>query len=171
VRRPRSNAARYADETDDRQRQLTPAYILEPIRKDLGSIELDPCTEPDNPTGASRFYCPPADGLALPWDAETIFVNPPYGRAKDRWIARCTEAGRAGSSVVLLIPAATDITSWQQAGRSAGAVVLVEGRIRFGRLRPNRREETASHPSSLFFWNVDPIASAQLGLWLTKGDD
>jgi hypothetical protein len=43
------------------QAQLTPEYVLTAVRRILGTIELDPCTEPDNPVGAERFYTPPAD--------------------------------------------------------------------------------------------------------------
>jgi hypothetical protein len=49
------NEKRRRPEHHDRQAMLTPAYVLEPIRKLLsGSIGLDPCTEPDNPTRAER---------------------------------------------------------------------------------------------------------------------
>ena len=50
------NAKRRRGGNHDRQRMLTPAYVLEPIRGLLGGIGLDPCTEPDNPTGAKKFY-------------------------------------------------------------------------------------------------------------------
>jgi hypothetical protein len=46
----------------------------------LGGIVLDPCTEPDNPTGASTFYYPPQDGCVLTWDARTVWCNPPLWR-------------------------------------------------------------------------------------------
>lgn len=49
-----------------RQAMLTPAYVLEPLRDLLGGIELDPCTEPDNPTRAVQFYHLPMDGCELP---------------------------------------------------------------------------------------------------------
>jgi hypothetical protein len=44
---------------------LTPPYVLEPVRRLLGGIEPDPCTEPDNPVGADRFYAPPVDGTLM----------------------------------------------------------------------------------------------------------
>jgi hypothetical protein len=70
------NGPRYLSAGDDRHRRLTPSYVLEPIKQLFGGvIGLDPCTEPDNPTGAQAFYAPPVDGLAMPWDASTVFVN------------------------------------------------------------------------------------------------
>jgi hypothetical protein len=70
------NTKRRRPDDHARQAMLTPAYILEPIRQLLGRIELDPATEPDNPTRAVRFYHLPQDGCALPWDAVTVFCNP-----------------------------------------------------------------------------------------------
>ena len=167
-----SNDLRYRAEDHPAQCQITPPYILEPVRRALGGrIGLDPCTTPDNPVSAARFYCPPADGAELPWGgayygAETIFCNPPYSRARERWARRCREAGRDGSRVILLMPAATDTRIWQDAVASASAVVFIRGRVKFGVLRPNRRQAAASHPSALIGWNVDLRPCAHLGLLL-----
>ena len=162
-----SNDLRYRAEDHPAQCQTTPPYVLEPVRRALGgTISLDPCTTPDNPVGAERFYCPPADGAALPWDAPAIFVNPPYSRARERWVHRCIGAAAAGSAVVLLIPAATDTRIWQEAAASASAVVFIRGRVKFGVLRPNRRQAAASHPSSLIGWNTGLRSCAHLGLLL-----
>src|SRR4051812_31309757 len=103
-----SNDLRYREGDHPNQTQLTPGYVLEPVREALGEIELDPCTEPENPTGAERFYALPDDGLSLPWDAATIYVNPPYGKAREPWVERCIHAASEGRRVVLLMPAATD---------------------------------------------------------------
>lgn len=113
---------------------------------------------------AVRFYCPPADGAAEPWDADSIFVNPPYSKARERWVRRCVEAAYAGSSVVLLVPAATDTRIFQFALSTASEVVFIRGRVKFGTLRPNRRQEAASHPSALLGWNVDLASCALLGV-------
>lgn len=162
------NALRYRDEGHPHQTALTPPYVLDPIRLDLGGrIELDPCTTPANPTGAERFYCPPQDGAELPWDAETIYVNPPYGRARERWVTRCLQAGREGRAVVLLIPAHPDTRTFQAAATTASGVVFIRGRVKFGafgEIRPNGRQVAASHGSALIAWNVDLRASSALGM-------
>lgn len=157
------NDLRYRAEDHPNQTQLTPPYVLEPVRESLSGIELDPCTLPSNPCAADRWYAPPQDGAALPWDAATVYVNPPYGKARERWVQRCIEAGAAGSRVVLLIPAHTDTRVFQKALVTASAWVLIRGRIKFGVLRPNRRQQAASHPSALIGWNVDLAACAHLG--------
>lgn len=157
------NGLRYRDGNHPMQWQFTPDYVLELVRIDLGGIDLDPCTTDDNPVGAAWFYTPSDDGLSQPWDAGTIFVNPPYGKAREPWVDRCLRAAEAGSAVVLLIPAATDTRIFQKAARAAQSVVFVRGRVKFGTLRPNRRQHAASHPSALIGWSTDLAACAALG--------
>lgn len=165
------NDLRYRDEAHPQQTQLTPPYVLGPVREALGgSIGLDPCTLLDNPCGATVFFHPPQDGAELPWEAESIFVNPPYGKARERWVRRCVEAGARGARVVLLIPAAMDTRIVQQALASADAAVFIRGRVKFGVLRPNRRQQAASHPSMLLGWNVDLRPCAHLGHRIDLGE-
>jgi hypothetical protein len=159
------NRLRYRAEDHPSNVAFTPDYVLAPVRAALGGwIGLDPCTTPDNPTGAERFYAPPVDGATMPWDADRIFVNPPYGKARERWVYRCMEAGSEGARVVLLIPAHTDTRIFQAAATFARSILFIRGRVKFGILRPNRRQVAASHPSALIGWNVDLSPAAHLGL-------
>lgn len=128
----RGGGARDLPPGDPRQRMLTPPEILEPIRELLGGIALDPCTEADNPTGAERFFTIEDDGLAQLWDFRNVYCNPPYGRARKRWVERCAVEGR-DRAVLLLIPSHTEVE-------------LVQ---RFAAVRKNGRRETASHGSVL----------------------
>lgn len=159
-----NNDLRYRAADHPAQTQLTPSYVLEPVRDALGGIGLDPCTLPDNPTGADEFYAPPVDGLARTWDAESIYVNPPYGKAREPWVERCVDAAQRGVRVVLLMPAATDTRIFQRALATSSAAVFIRGRVKFGVLRPNRRQVAASHPSVLIGWNTSLAACAHLGL-------
>ena len=161
------NAKRRRPDHHARQAMLTPAYVLEPVRQLLGGIGLDPCTEPDNPTGAATFYCLPADGCSLPWAAPTVFCNPPYAEAKDRWVEKCMAEGR-DRSVVLLIPSHTETKIFQRALSVCVSVVFVKARLRFGVLRENRRQEAASHGSALFGFGVDVSPLADLGVVMRR---
>lgn len=160
-----NNALRYRDDAHEMQRQITPSYVLEPVREALGGrIGLDPCTEPDNPTGAAVFYTAATDGAEEPWDANSIYVNPPYSKARERWVARCIEAAEAGVQVVLLMPSHTDTRLFHRALQTASHVVFIKGRVKFGVLRDNGRQEAASHPSCLICWNLpDPSPLVHLG--------
>ena len=108
------NEKRRRPDEHARQAMLTPAYALEPIREVLGGIGLDPCTEPNNPTGAAQFYCLPQDGCVLPWDADSIYCNPPYGEARDRWATRCIAESKTGKRIVLMIPAHPDTRTFRK---------------------------------------------------------
>jgi len=159
------NGKRRRPEAHSRQRMLTPGYVLEPIRTLFGgSIGLDSCTEPDNPTGAKQFYCPPKDGCALPWNAKTVFCNPPYGEVRKRWVERCIEEGGRGRKVVLLIPAHTETGTFQLAAGACDSMLLVRARLMFEAVRKNGRHEAASHGSAIFGYGVtlDPLRA--LGL-------
>ncbi|NDP48958.1 MAG: hypothetical protein GZ085_11355 [Sulfuriferula multivorans] len=145
---------------------LTPGYVLEPARRLLGGIGLDPCTEPDNPTGSAKWYSLPDDGCTLPWDAETVWCNPPYGEARDRWVDRCIAEGEQ-RKVLLLIPAHTETRTFQRALNACTTVLLVRARLRFGVLRDNGRQEAASHGSALFGFGVDLSPMHDLGIVLT----
>ena len=159
------NDLRYRAGDHPQQTQFTPAYVLEPVRAALGGhIALDPCTTEDNPCGAGGFYALPTDGLTQPWDATTIYCNPPYGKAREPWVSKCVDAACVHDArVILLIPSATDTRIFQRALETAAEVVFIRGRVKFGTLRPNRRQVAASHPSALLGWNVDLAPCAHLG--------
>lgn len=161
-----SNALRYGDGDHPRQWHLTPRYVLDLVAVDLGGhIWLDPCTFADNPTQAFIHFTAEDDGLAQSWNGVgSIFVNPPYGKAREPWVVKCIAAGGRGQKVILLIPAATDTRIFQKAVSTSTAVVFVRGRVKFGTKRENRRQHAASHPSALIGWNTDLDACSELGL-------
>lgn len=160
------NELRYGEADHPRQWHLTPPYVLERVARDLGGhIYLDPCTFEDNPTGAFVFFTTDVDGLAQSWNgAGSIFVNPPYGKAREPWIEKCIVAGARGQKTILLIPAATDTRVFQRAAATSTALVFVRGRVKFGTRRENRRQHAASHPSVLLGWNTKLSACSELGL-------
>lgn len=160
------NTKRRRPDGHPQQAWLTPAYVLEPIRQLLGGIGLDPCTDPDNPTNAGRWYALPEDGCMLPWDSPTVFVNPPYGEARNRWIDRAIAEGSC-RKIVLLIPAHTDTRGTQRALEACTSALFVRSRLKFGALRENRRQQAASHGSVLFGFGVDLTPICHLGAVLT----
>lgn len=163
-----NNDLRYREGPHTRNTQFTPDYVLDPVRRDLAGIGLDPCTTAENPVEAARFFTVADDGLERPWMGPgwfpSVFVNPPYGKAREPWARRCAEQGRLGQRVILLMPAATDTRCFQAAASTSTAVVFIRGRVKFGVLRPNRRQVAASHPSALIGWNVVLDECATLGL-------
>lgn len=170
----RSNSARWRSGASRDNVFLTPGYLIEAIRAAFGgSIGLDPCTEPDNPTGAERFYALPTNGLAEPWDAPSIWCNPPYGEARRPWVARCIEVGQARrAAVALLVPAHTDTQLGQAILAGADTVLFLRGRLDFGLLRPSGRAWTATHPSMLALWGVRELDGLhELGVLVRREEE
>lgn len=65
---------------------------------------LDPCASPGN-AKCGKFYTIADNGLEQDWAGETVFCNPPYGRAIYDWVFKCwRESCKPGTTVVLLIP-------------------------------------------------------------------
>ena len=99
----------------------TPPSIIDSVRLVYdGKIGLDPCSNEYSLVHAERnFMLPTHDGLNEKWDADTIYVNPPYGFDKERgtrigqWFEKVAEAADCGSEVICLVPVATNTGHWK----------------------------------------------------------
>lgn len=127
----------------------TPAAVLERVVATLGRIDLDPCsnshTDPNVP--AARHFTAEDDGLGQPWHGR-IFMNPPYGREIQGWVAKLAQEYQAGhvTEGIALVPARTD-TRWWQLLRDH-PVCLVRGRLRFV---GEGNTSAAPFPSAVFY--------------------
>lgn len=86
-----------------------------------GNIYLDPCSNEYSIVGSSVAYKLPDCGLSKSWDYPTIFVNPPYGRDKERkttiknWLEKCCSSHESyKSEVIALVPVATNTSHWKE---------------------------------------------------------
>jgi phage N-6-adenine-methyltransferase len=93
-------------------------------------FDLDVCATPDN-AKCARFFTKEDDGLAQEWWG-TCWMNPPYGREIDKWIAKARASALAGATVVCLIPSRTDTAWWHDHVQPFGEVSFVRGRLKFG---------------------------------------
>lgn len=144
--------------SSDRHDWQTPPDVLELVRQ-LGPIRLDPCTTPENPTGAVTWVAPPEDGLDVVWNnpgsltGGLVFVNPPYGRQLPLWVDHCAYYGKRATEIVLLTPARTDTRWFRVIWSEARALCFWNGRMRFvGAPAP------APFPSLLTYWGPVPWA-------------
>lgn len=72
------------------------------------------------------------DGLTAEWDGERVWLNPPYGRILNEWVAKAADhVQRNKAEVVLLLPARTD-TRWFHEYCVNHSVEFLKGRIKFG---------------------------------------
>lgn len=99
---------------------------------------LDPCATAEN-AKCKKFYTMAEDGLKQDWEGETVFCNPPYGRAICDWVKKCyTESKKPGTVVVALIPARTDTRYFHEfVYHKAKEIRFVKGRLKFGNSKTN----------------------------------
>lgn len=137
------NPGMFSSATD---KHNTPAWLVEKVREFLDGIELDPCTSPDNPCKAMRFFTEQDDGLAMVWQARTVYMNPPYGREIGDWTESLVNSYERGhiDEAIALLPARTDTQWWQ--GIAAYPVCFIKGRLRF-----NDVTQSAPFPSALIY--------------------
>ena len=143
----------------------TPEKYVDAVRRVFGgTIHLDPCSNRWSVVDAYVEYClPTKDGLLASWDYPTIYVNPPYGADKRRrttikhWLRRCADARKKhGSSVIALVPVATNTSHWKQfVWPQADAICfLYDTRLRF---LVQGKDEGKGAPMScaIIYWGDD----------------
>ena len=110
----------------------TPQEFFDELNSEF-SFTLDPCATPEN-AKCKKYYTKVEDGLNQDWAGETVFCNPPYGRAIKDWVKKCYEESRKShTTVVMLIPARTDTAYFHDyIYHKAREVRFIRGRLKFG---------------------------------------
>ena len=110
----------------------TPQDFFDKLNWRFGPFDLDPCANAAN-TKCTAFFSEDDDGLQKDWGGHTAFVNPPYGRGLDKWIAKgYQESLKENTKVVMLVPARTDTKYWHKYVMLASELYFVKGRLKFG---------------------------------------
>ena len=136
-------------------RWQTPRWLRDKLDGEFGPFDLDPCADEDCAC-APRFFA--SDGLDQVWDAERIYVNPPYGHGVGRWVKKAFEAAQRGALVVMCccspaaglspskpsVSAASPLTTALCASTSSPASMTACNRV----CRPRSSTTSTSSPSS-----------------------
>lgn len=124
-------------------------------------FELDPasCPKAQEIVGAKRYYTKEDDGLSMPWGAESVFCNPPYGRQVGKWVDKMSTAyysfdnAEEFSQGVMLVNATPDRGWFQRALKSCERVFLFKRRIKFLDAETMKPKSSPTHGNALFIWS------------------
>ena len=124
-----NTAAMFSSTTNEWE---TPQDFFDKLNEEF-HFTLDPCATHEN-AKCKKYYTVKEDGLKQDWQGETVFCNPPYGRAIKDWVRKCYEESRKpNTTVVMLIPARTDTTYFHEyIYKKAKEIRFVRGRLKFG---------------------------------------
>lgn len=131
----------------------TPQELFDRLELEF-RFNLDPCASHDNHK-CKRYFTREDDGLAQPWYAGRVFMNPPYGREIGKWIDKAiieTSVDDGALFVVALVPARTDTKWWFKAVKAGAGVVFLRGRLKFG-----GSKNSAPFPSALLLFRNKKI--------------
>ncbi len=134
----------------------TPPEIVERVKRVLGGhIGLDPasCEEANQVVNAHWFFGKAEDGLRLPWETGTLYLNPPYGAEVGRWIEKLVEEYEAGRFIMglVLLPHRSE-TAWFNLLRDFPRC-HIRGRLQFW--GPANNGSSATFPSVIVGINVE----------------
>jgi phage N-6-adenine-methyltransferase len=157
----RINRGMFTSQTDE---WATPESFMAVIRQRWPRFDLDACALAVS-TKAERFYSPEDDGLAQPWDADLIWMNPPYGRSIGKWVDRARLASKDGATVVCLLPVRCDTAWWHRNVQHADEVSMIRGRLHFGGGH-ERTAHNAPFPSAVVVFS--PAGGPPILSWMER---
>ena len=109
----------------------TPQDFFDKLNEEF-NFTLDPCATHKN-YKCDKYYTIQDDGLKQNWSGETVFCNPPYGRAIKDWVKKCYEESKnPNTTVVMLIPSRTDTTYFHDYIYGKAEIRFIKGRLKFG---------------------------------------
>jgi len=136
-------------------RRFTPLWLVDLVRDALGPIALDPCTEPNNPTRAERFFTAADDGLVHDWREASgggvIWVNPPFSEML-RWSDKVQSEAHAGCEIVMLT-AIDSTTRWfSRLNMRADIAAPLKRRLKFGFPAEDIQPKSAANAACMLWY-------------------
>jgi phage N-6-adenine-methyltransferase len=128
----------------------TPQWLVDQLAAEFapGGFDLDPAADASI-AKAPRYFTAVDDGLALPWHARAVWLNPSYGKTwTPQWLAKAkaeVDCGNAGL-VICLVPARVETAWWREYEADPAVFTRVIGRIRWSADR--RAKRRSPQPSS-----------------------
>jgi site-specific DNA-methyltransferase (adenine-specific) len=133
----------------------TPQWLFDDLNKEFHFV-LDACA-----TAAiakcPKFFSVQEDALMQRW-ARSTYCNPPYGIALKRWIQKAYEEAVRGCTVVMLLPARTDVEWFHRYCFVPGTEIrFIKGRIGFDGAKGRSR---APFPSMIVIFRPPKLSKS-----------
>lgn len=110
----------------------TPPEVFDPLHAEFG-FGLDAAAR-EGSERLPNYLSPEVDALTYDWATASnglpVFVNPPYGRGLNKWIAKAHVTGLY-ARVVMLIYSITSTRAWHDHVMKAAEIRFIEGRVYF----------------------------------------
>lgn len=156
--------------TKESDRYFTSQEILDLVLAQWGSIDLDPCWDPESIVQATTRYDirQGQDGLLLPWHHNKIWLNPPYSDPAP-WIHRAALHAQAGGEVLALVVAAVGSSYWRRLVWPFASVCALSPRPKFSRpasLGPKRSATQIDH--AVLYYGPDHAGFGRT--WAARGE-
>ena len=123
----------------------TPREFFDDLHAEF-SFTIDVAASPRN-AKCDRYFTEADNGLAQTWAPAICWMNPPYGRMIEYWVAKAAIEAQRGATVVGLLPARTDTRWWHSWVLPVAEVRFVKGRLRFSGIAKD-----APFPSAVVIW-------------------
>jgi DNA N-6-adenine-methyltransferase (Dam) len=134
--------------------RYTPAFHIEAARLVLGTIDVDPASNPmaQETVKATTFFSQENDGLTKEWHGN-VWLNPPYHRALqplfvDKLVAE-VKAGRV-KQAIMLTNNSTDTEWFRIAAEASNAICFTIGRVGF--TTPSGEEVAPTQGQAFFYY-------------------
>ena len=138
-----NNEALFSSKTDD---WATPDHLFNQLSK-IFNFTLD-CGASSENAKCDNYYTIEDNALLKSWKTSgCVWMNPPYGRAIEKWMARAYGEHLEGQPVVCLVPARTDAGWWHEYALK-GIIKYFRGRLKFAGSKDN-----APFPSALIIYD------------------
>ncbi|WP_417832880.1 DNA N-6-adenine-methyltransferase [Terasakiella sp.] len=127
--------------------------FLEKIHSVVPKFCLDPATNPDSHVVAQTHFYEEDDGLKQPWNAQNVYLNPPYSTL-EAWITKAHDEFHKGNAetIIALLPCRTNTEYFHTLITPSADVLFIQKRLRFGKAR-----QQAPFASMLAVWSKTNI--------------
>lgn len=127
---------------------LTPPEIIQ----SLGHFDLDPCSPIKRPwPTADKHYTIQDNGLYSPW-AGRVYMNPPYGRQMEKWMAKMAAHG---NGIALIFARTETNTFFKYVWEHADAILFLKGRLTFYKVDGTKGHFNGGAPSCLIAYGKE----------------